>query len=168
MEREELLMDALWKMFQRRWALDKTVWRQASEDLNPTELRCIEYVGNHANVNATRLAEAFFMTTGATSKLTKKLLAKGFLVRYQKEITIVPFFPISHKRQKGAVAKGEKRPLRHGFAVPQFLWLLRFLLSNCPPDSLTPKGRGKISCLVCEVARNSWLSLWESWHSRSE
>lgn len=85
MEREELLMDALWKMFQRRWALDKTVWRQASEDLNPTELRCIEYVGNHANVNATRLAEAFFMTTGATSKLTKKLLAKGFLVRYQKE-----------------------------------------------------------------------------------
>ena len=25
------------------------------------------------------------MTTGATSKLTKKLLAKGFLVRYQKE-----------------------------------------------------------------------------------
>ena len=85
MEREELLMDALWKMFQRRWALDKTVWRQASEDLNPTELRCIEYVGNHANINATRLAEAFFMTTGATSKLTKKLLAKGFLVRYQKE-----------------------------------------------------------------------------------
>ena len=85
MEREELLMDPLREMFQRRWALDKTVWRQAAEDLNPTELRCIEYLGSHANANATRLAESFFLTTGATSKLTKMLPAKGFLVRYQKE-----------------------------------------------------------------------------------
>lgn len=84
LEREERLMDALWAMFQRRWALDKLAWRSVSEDLNLTELRCIEYVGSHKSVNSTRLAGAFFMTTGATSKLTKRLLAKGLLERYQK------------------------------------------------------------------------------------
>ena len=77
-------MDALWGMLQRRWSLDGAVWKQADRDLNLTELRCIEYVGSHTNANSTRLAEVFFMTTGATSKLTKKLLAKGLLQRYQK------------------------------------------------------------------------------------
>ena len=87
MEREELLMDPLREMFQRRWALDKTVWRQAAEDLNPTGLRCIEYLGSQTNANATRLAESFFLTTGATSKLTKNLLAKGFLCGIRRRRT---------------------------------------------------------------------------------
>ena len=43
-----------------------------------------------------------------------------------------------------AVIRTQRSPLRHGFAAPHFLWLLRFILSNCPPDSLTPGGRGKI------------------------
>ena len=41
--------------------------------------------------------------------------------------------------------RAQRSPLRHGFAVPHFLWLLRLILSNCPPDSLTPGGRGKFS-----------------------
>ena len=84
MDRGEQLMDALWGMLQRRQALDGAAWKQASKDLNLTELRCIEYVGSHTNVNSTRLAEVFFMTTGATSKLTKKLMAKGLVQRYQR------------------------------------------------------------------------------------
>ena len=84
MDRGEQLMDALWGMLQRRQALDGAAWKQAAKDLNLTELRCIEYVGSHTNVNSTRLAEIFYMTTGATSKLTKKLLAKGLLQRYQR------------------------------------------------------------------------------------
>ena len=84
MDRGEQLMDALWGMLQRRWALDGAVWKQAAQDLNLTELRCIEYVGSHNNTNSTRLAEVFFMTTWAASKLTKKLLAKGLLQRYQR------------------------------------------------------------------------------------
>lgn len=84
-KREDRPMDALWEVFQRRWALDKAAWRSVSKDLNPTELRCIEYVGSHKSANATRLADFFFMTTGATCKLTKRLLAKDYLERYQKQ-----------------------------------------------------------------------------------
>ncbi len=84
MDQGEQLMDALWGILQRRRALDGAVWKQAAKDLNLTELRCIEYVGSHTNANSTRLAEVFFMTTGAASKLTKKLLAKGLVQRYQR------------------------------------------------------------------------------------
>ncbi len=84
MDRGEHLMEALWDMMNKKRVLDQTELRTISEELNTTELRCIEYVGRNTNVNATRLAEAFYMTTGAASKLTKKLLAKGLVSRYQK------------------------------------------------------------------------------------
>ena len=84
MDRGEQLLDALWTVMNKKRSLDRNEWKTESPDLNSTELRCIEYVGHHPNVNATRLAEAFYMTTGAASKLTKKLLSKGFLIRYQK------------------------------------------------------------------------------------
>ena len=84
MDRGEQLLEALWTVMNKKRSLDRSEWKTESPDLNSTELRCIEYVGHHPNVNATRLAEAFYMTTGAASKLTKKLLSKGFLVRYQK------------------------------------------------------------------------------------
>jgi len=84
MDRGEQLMSALWDMMNKKRALDQSQLKGLAEDLNATELRCIDYVGRHSSVNATRLAEAFYMTTGAASKLTKKLLAKGLLLRYQK------------------------------------------------------------------------------------
>lgn len=85
MDRGEHLLDALWAVMNKKRTLDRNEWKtDDTQDLNPTELLCIEYLGQHSNVNATRLAEAFCITTGATSKLTKKLLTKGFLLRYQK------------------------------------------------------------------------------------
>ena len=84
MDRGEQLMDALWEMMNKKRALDQNELKALAEDLNPTELRCVEYVGRHTGVNATRLAEAFSMTTGAASKLTKRLLARDLVTRYQK------------------------------------------------------------------------------------
>ena len=70
MDRGEQLLEALWTVMNKKRSLDRSEWKTESPDLNSTELRCIEYVGHHPNV--------------AASKLTKKLLSKGFLVRYQK------------------------------------------------------------------------------------
>lgn len=85
MDRGERLLEALWAVINKKRTLDRNEWKtDDTKDMNSTELLCIEYVGQHSNVNATRLAEAFCMTTGATSKLTKRLLSKGFLLRYQK------------------------------------------------------------------------------------
>ena len=84
MDRGEQLMEALNELINKKEALDRLTWRTVARDLNPTELRCVEYIGRRAGVNATRLAEAFSMTTGAASKLTKRLLARDLVTRYQK------------------------------------------------------------------------------------
>ena len=82
MDRGEQLMEALNELIHKKEALDRLTWRTVARDLNPTELRCVEYIGRRAGVNATRLAEAFSMTTGAAS--TKRLLARDLVTRYQK------------------------------------------------------------------------------------
>lgn len=84
MDRGEHLLDALGAVMNKKRTLDRNEWKAAAQDLNPTELLCVEYVGQHASVNSTRLAEALCITTGAASKLTKRLLTKGILLRYQK------------------------------------------------------------------------------------
>ena len=84
MDRGEQLMEVLSELIHKKEALDRLTWRTVARDLNPTELRCVEYIGRRAGVNATRLAEAFSMTTGAASKLTKRLLARDLVTRYQK------------------------------------------------------------------------------------
>ena len=49
-----------------------------------SEISCIEYIGNNVDSNVTRLAESSYMTRSALSKMTKKLIKKGIIERYQK------------------------------------------------------------------------------------
>ncbi len=49
-----------------------------------SEIHCIEYIGSNVDSNVTKLAESYYMTLGAISKLTKKLIKKGLIESYQK------------------------------------------------------------------------------------
>lgn len=49
-----------------------------------SEVHCIDYIGRNADSNVTKLAEVFYMTRGAISKITKKLIQKGVIESYQK------------------------------------------------------------------------------------
>ena len=49
-----------------------------------SEVHCIEYIENNADSNVTQLAEAFYVTRGAISRMTKKLIQKGLVESYQK------------------------------------------------------------------------------------
>jgi len=49
-----------------------------------SEISCIEYIGNNPDSNVTKLADLFYMTRGALSKMTKKLINKGIIESYQK------------------------------------------------------------------------------------
>jgi len=70
--------------------LNKLVWlnKPKMEDslkgYKPSEVHCIEYIGKNVDSNVTKLAESFYMTRGAISKLTKKLIEKGLIESYQK------------------------------------------------------------------------------------
>ncbi len=49
-----------------------------------SEVHCIEYIGKNADSNVTKLADCFYQTRGAISKITKKLIKKGIIESYQK------------------------------------------------------------------------------------
>lgn len=54
------------------------------KDYKSSEIHCIEAIGQNTDSNVTKLAESFYMTRGAISKLTKKLIKKGAIESYQK------------------------------------------------------------------------------------
>ena len=54
------------------------------EDYKSSEIHCIEHIGKNEDPNVTQLAEFFYMTRGAISKMTKKLIKKGAVESYQK------------------------------------------------------------------------------------
>lgn len=50
-----------------------------------SEVHCIEFIGKSKEVNVKKLSEHFFMTRGAMSKITKKLIDKQAITSYQKD-----------------------------------------------------------------------------------
>jgi DNA-binding MarR family transcriptional regulator len=44
----------------------------------------MEFIAKNADSNVTKLAESFYMTRGAISKITKKLMNKGVIESYRK------------------------------------------------------------------------------------
>ncbi|MCC0646711.1 MarR family transcriptional regulator [Clostridioides sp. ZZV15-6598] len=70
--------------------LNKTVWlnkfkmEESLKGYKSSEVHCIEYIGRNVDCNVTKLAEYFYMTRGAISKVTKKLIKKGVIESYQK------------------------------------------------------------------------------------
>ena len=65
-------------------SLNKSKMKDSFDDYKSSEVHCIEYIGKNLDSNATKLAESFYMTRGAISKLTNKLIKKGILESYQK------------------------------------------------------------------------------------
>ncbi|WNS45146.1 MarR family transcriptional regulator [Paenibacillus sp. MMS20-IR301] len=84
MNKEDLVMNEFRNVFNKMAWLNKNKMEVALEGYKSSEIHCIEYIGKHADSNVTRLAEAFYMTNGAISKIAKKLMAKGLIESYRK------------------------------------------------------------------------------------
>ena len=68
-----------------KWTwLNKVKMEDSLKGYKSSEVHCIEYIGGNADSNVTKLAESFYMTRGAISKLTRKLINKGYIESYQK------------------------------------------------------------------------------------
>ena len=84
MNKEEQIMAAFGHLYNKYVWLNSLKMKNRLEGYKPSEVHCIEYIGKNADSNVTKLAEAFYMTLGAISKLTKKLIAKELIENYQK------------------------------------------------------------------------------------
>ncbi|MBN7772469.1 MarR family transcriptional regulator [Clostridium aminobutyricum] len=64
--------------------LNKLKMAESLKGYKSSEVHYIEYIGRNGDLNVTKLAETFYMTRGAISKMTKKLIKKGIIESYQK------------------------------------------------------------------------------------
>ena len=84
MNKEEQVMNGLWDLFKKRIWLDEFKMKDCLKGYTPSEVHCIEYIEKNIDSNVTKLAESFYMTRSAISKITKKLIEKDLIESYQK------------------------------------------------------------------------------------
>jgi len=82
--KEEQVIQGFRDLFNKLVWLNKSKMEVCLEGYKSSEVHCIEYIEKNADSNVTKLAESFYMTNGAISKLTKKLIAKGLIESYRK------------------------------------------------------------------------------------
>ena len=83
MNKEEQVINGFRDLYNKIVFINRKM-EDSFKDYKSSEIHCIEYIGNNAGSNVTKLAESFYMTRGAISKITKKLIEKGVIESYQK------------------------------------------------------------------------------------
>ena len=84
MNKEEQVIMNFTGLFNKMVSLNKFKMRESLKGYKSSEVHCIDFIGRDVDSNVTKLAESFYMTRGAISKLTKKLIKKGLIESYQK------------------------------------------------------------------------------------
>ncbi|MED2761060.1 MarR family transcriptional regulator [Bacillus thuringiensis] len=84
MNKEEQVMNGFRELYNKLVWLNKDKMEEGLKGFKSSEVHCIEYIENNADSNVTQLAEAFYVTRGAISRMTKKLVQKGLVESYQK------------------------------------------------------------------------------------
>ena len=84
MNKEQQVIMGFRDLFNKLVLLNKFKMEDSLKGYKSSEVHCIEYIGRNVDSNVTKLAESFYMTNGAISKLAKKLINKGIIESYQK------------------------------------------------------------------------------------
>ncbi|MGE6226507.1 MarR family transcriptional regulator [Paenibacillus chitinolyticus] len=84
MNKEEQVLTGFRDLFNKLVWLNKGKMENSLKGYTPSEVHCIEYIEKNVDSNVTKLAESFYMTRGAISKITKQLLKKGLIESYRK------------------------------------------------------------------------------------
>jgi len=84
MNKEEKIIVGFRDLYNKIVWLNKDKMEDSLKGYNSSEVHCIEYIEKNVDSNVTKLAESFYMTRGAISRITKKLIKKGLIESYQK------------------------------------------------------------------------------------
>ncbi|MEK8130734.1 MarR family transcriptional regulator [Paenibacillus filicis] len=84
MNKEEQVRVGFRDLFNKMVWLNKFKMEDSLKGHKSSEVHCIECIERNVDSNVTKLAESLYMTSGAISKITKKLVKKGLIESYQK------------------------------------------------------------------------------------
>lgn len=85
MNKVKSLMQKMGHVQNRIVWLNKPKMEEALSGYTSSEVHCIEAIHNIENPNVKKISDDLFMTRGAISKLTKKLIKKNAITVYQKD-----------------------------------------------------------------------------------
>ncbi len=84
MNKKDQIIAGVRDLYNKMVFLNKFKMEDSFKGYKSSEIHCIEYIGENADSNVTKLAESFYMTRGAISKIARKLIEKGDIESYQK------------------------------------------------------------------------------------
>ena len=84
MNKEEQVIMGFRELVNKMAWLNKFKMEDSLKGYKSSEVHYIECIGRNVDSNVTKLAESLYMTRGAISKMTKKLIEKGIIESYQK------------------------------------------------------------------------------------
>jgi DNA-binding MarR family transcriptional regulator len=84
MNKGEQVIVGFRELFNKMAWLNKFKMEDSLKGYKSSEVHYIECIGRNVDSNVTKLAESLYMTRGAISKITRKLIKKGIIESYQK------------------------------------------------------------------------------------
>lgn len=81
----DTMFDDIRIVYEKMSWLNGDKMKKALKGYSASEVHWLEFIEKTPDVNVTKLSEHFFMTRGAMSKATKKLIAKGAIYSVKKE-----------------------------------------------------------------------------------
>ena len=84
MNKEEQIKVGFRELYDKMSWLNRRKMEDSLKGYTSSEVHCMEYIEKNKDSNVTKLADYFYMTRGAISKLTKKLIKKELIESYQK------------------------------------------------------------------------------------
>lgn len=85
MKKEEQIMIQFMQLFKKMSWINEFKMADSLRGYTPSEVHCIEAIEKNEEPNVKKIAESLYMTRGAISKLTKKLIKKNLIKTYQKD-----------------------------------------------------------------------------------
>lgn len=84
MNKEEQIKVGFRELYDKMSWLNRRKMEDSLKGYTSSEVHCMEYIEKNKDSNVTKLADSFYMTRGAISKLTKKLIKKELIESYKK------------------------------------------------------------------------------------
>ena len=84
MDKEEQIELSLRDLLYKKASLEKFEMKDRLKGYKSSEVHFIDYIGRNADSNVTKLANSFYVTRGAISKISKKLMKRGLIESFQK------------------------------------------------------------------------------------
>lgn len=84
MDKEALLSEQVADLYNKLSWLNRLKLADQLKGMNPSEVHLIEAIEKYPELNMTGLAEHFYLTKGAVSKIVRKLVKKEMITGYHK------------------------------------------------------------------------------------